>query len=100
MTGTPLLHMHGTEDGSVEYLQGMESYNALRFLKKPVIVASYPGEDHHLAKLENQKDCMSRMEQFCDRYLKGAPAPDWMVHGVPFLKKGQAARARVEGREQ
>ena len=97
---TPLLYLHGTVDGSVEYLQGMEFYNALRFLKKPIIFASYPGEDHHLAKLENQKDFMTRMEQFYDHFLKGAPAPDWMVKGVPFLKKRQAARALMESREQ
>ena len=96
---TPLLYLHGTVDGSVEYLQGMEFYNALRFLKKPIIFASYPGEDHHLAKLENQKDFMTRMEQFYDHYLKGAPAPDWMANGVPFLGKRQAARALMEGRE-
>jgi len=96
---TPLLYLHGTVDGSVEYLQGMEFYNALRFLEKPIIFASYPGEDHHLAKLENQKDFMTRMEQFYDHYLKGAPAPDWIVSGVPFLKKRQAARALMEGRE-
>jgi dipeptidyl aminopeptidase/acylaminoacyl peptidase len=97
---TPLLYLHGMEDGSVEYLQGMEFYNALRFLGKPVIFASYPGEDHHLAKLENQKDFMTRMEQFYDHYLKDAPAPDWMVHGVPFAKKRQAARALMEGRDK
>jgi len=27
------------------------------------------------------------MEQFYDHYLKGKPAPDWMVNGVLFLKK-------------
>jgi dienelactone hydrolase len=97
---TPLLYLHGTEDGSVEYLQGMEFYNALRFLGKPIIFASYPGAGHHLSKLENQKDFMTRMEQFYDHYLKGAPAPDWMVHGVPFLQKRKAAKALQVGREQ
>ncbi len=92
---TPLLYLHGTEDGSVEYLQGMEFYNALRFLGKPIIFASYPGEGHHLAKLENQIDFMTRMEQFYAHYLKGEPAPEWMVGGVPFLRKKQAARALV-----
>jgi len=95
---TPLLYLHGTADGSVEYLQGMEFYNALRFLGKPIIFASYPDAGHHLRKLENQKDFMTRMEQFYDHYLKGAPAPDWMVHGVPYLQKRQAARALMEGR--
>lgn len=92
---TPLLYLHGTEDGSVEYLQGMEFYNALRFLGKPIIFASYPGEGHHLAKLENQIDFMTRMEQFYAHYLKGEPAPEWMVGGVPFLRKKQAAQALV-----
>jgi dipeptidyl aminopeptidase/acylaminoacyl peptidase len=95
---TPLLYLHGEEDGSVEYLQGMEFYNALRFLGKPIIFASYPDQDHHLSKLENQKDFMTRMEQFYEHYLKGAPAPDWMVHGVPYLQKRQGARALMEGR--
>ena len=97
---TPLLYLHGKEDGSVEYLQGMEFYNALRFLGKPIIFASYPDQDHHLSKLENQKDFMTRMEQFYDHYLNGAPAPDWMVNGVPYLQKRQGARALMEKRER
>src|SRR5690554_7571339 len=31
----------GTNDGSTEWLQGVEFDNALRFLKQPVIVLSY-----------------------------------------------------------
>ena len=95
---TPLLYLHGEEDGSTEYLQGMEFYNALRFLGKPIIFASYPDQGHHLSKLENQKDFMTRMEQFYDHYLKGGPAPDWMSYGVPYLQKRQAARALMDGR--
>jgi dipeptidyl aminopeptidase/acylaminoacyl peptidase len=52
---TPLLYLHGKLDGSVEYLQGMEFYNALRFLGKPVIFLSYPEEGHNLRKYENQR---------------------------------------------
>lgn len=84
---TPLLYLHGMEDGSVEYLQGMEWYNALRFLGKPVIFASYPGSDHHLKKLENQIDYQTKMEEFFAHHLLGKPAPEWMTKGVPFLKK-------------
>lgn len=86
---TPLLLLHGVEDGSVEWLQAIEFYNALRFNSKNVILLSYPGEDHHLAKWENQVDFQTRMEQFYDHYLKGKPAPEWMVKGVPFLKKAK-----------
>jgi len=84
---TPLLYLHGKKDGSVEYLQGMEFYNALRFLGKPIIFLSYPDEGHNLRAYENQKDFTRRLGQFFDHYLKDKPAPDWMVNGVPFLKK-------------
>jgi len=84
---TPLLLLHGTEDGSVEWLQAIEFYNALRFLGKKVILLSYPGEGHHLSRLENKIDCQRRMEQFFDHHLKGKPAPEWMREGVPYLKK-------------
>ncbi|MCP4723571.1 MAG: prolyl oligopeptidase family serine peptidase, partial [bacterium] len=58
---TPLLYLHGKLDGSVEYLQGMEFYNALRFLEKPIIFLSYPEEGHNLKKLENQMDYTKRL---------------------------------------
>lgn len=84
---TPLLLLHGTADGSVEWLQAVEFYNALRFNEKPVILLSYPGEAHGLRRFENQKDFLVRMQQFFDHHLKGAPATDWMENGVPFLQK-------------
>jgi len=84
---TPLLLLQGVDDGSVEWLQAIEFYNALRFNGKNVILASYPGEDHHLAKHENKVDFQTRMEQFYDHYLKGSEAPSWMTKGVPFLEK-------------
>lgn len=84
---TPLLLLHGTEDGAVEWLQAIEFYNALRFNGKNVILLSYPGERHGLRKFENQKDFQTRMNQFFDRHLQGKSAPQWMTHGIPFLKK-------------
>lgn len=84
---TPLLILHGTADGSVEWLQAVEFYNALRFNGKNVILLSYPGAGHGLRKPENQKDFQLRTRQFLDHYLKGREAPDWMKEGVPFLKK-------------
>jgi dipeptidyl aminopeptidase/acylaminoacyl peptidase len=84
---TPLLYLHGVQDGSVEYLQGMEFYNALRFLEKPIIFLSYPDEGHNLKKYENQIDFTKRLWQFLDHYLKDAPAPRWMTEGVPFLRR-------------
>jgi len=89
---TPVLQLHGTDDGSVEWLQAVEFYNALRFNGKSVILLSYPGEGHGLRRHENQKDFQTRMRQFFDHHLRGKEAPRWMTHGVPFLKKPQEIR--------
>lgn len=84
---TPLLIEQGTNDGSTEWLQGVEFYNALRFLKKPVIFLSYEGEAHGYTRYDNQYDVEVRMHQFYDHHLKGMPAADWIANGVPFIKK-------------
>jgi dipeptidyl aminopeptidase/acylaminoacyl peptidase len=84
---TPFMILQGTEDGAVDWNQGLEFYNAARRLGKKVIFLSYPGEPHHLRKEENQKDFLLRMKQYFDHYLKGKPAPEWMVNGIPYLKK-------------
>lgn len=83
----PFLILHGTEDGAVDWNQGLEFYTAARRLGKEVILLSYPGEPHHLSKIENQKDFQVRMKQYFDHHLKGADAPDWMTRGIPFLEK-------------
>ena len=85
---TPFLILHGTADNAVDWHQGLELYGAARRWGKQVILLSYPGEPHHLARKENQKDFQQRMKQFFDHYLKGAPAPKWMTDGVPQTKKG------------
>ncbi len=84
---TPLLILHGTADGSVEWLQGIEFYNALRFNGKEVILLSYPGAGHGLRKYENQIDFQRRARQFLDHHLKGEPAPEWMISGIRFIDK-------------
>ena len=61
-----------------------------------MIFLSYEGEAHGFTRYENQYDFMMRLHQFYDHHLKGEPAADWIVNGVPFLKKkaptGQAAQ--------
>ncbi|MBM3420130.1 MAG: S9 family peptidase, partial [Bacteroidetes bacterium] len=84
---TPFMILHGTEDGAVDWSQGLEFYNAARRLGKEVILLSYPGENHHLAVENNSKDFLLRMKQYFDHYLKGKPAPGWMIKGVPFIEK-------------
>lgn len=89
---TPFLILHGTDDGAVDWNQGLELYTAARRLGKEVILLSYPGEPHHLEEEANQKDFQVRMKQYFDHHLKGEPAPPWMTDGVPFLEKGKEGR--------
>ena len=88
---TPFMILHGTDDGAVDWNQGLEFFNAARRLGKEVILLSYPGEPHHLTKEANQKDFQTRMRQYFDHFLMGEPAPPWMTEGVPFLRKGREA---------
>lgn len=83
---TPLLLLHNDKDGAVDFTQGVEYYNALRRLQKPVVLLQYKGENHGLAKLENRKDYAVRMMEFFDHYLKGKPMPDWLKNGIDRLK--------------
>jgi dipeptidyl aminopeptidase/acylaminoacyl peptidase len=82
----PLLMLHNDKDGAVDFTQGIEFYNALRRLKKPVVLMQYKGENHGLAKLENRKDYSVRMIEFFDHHLKGVPAPEWLSNGIDRLK--------------
>jgi hypothetical protein len=84
---TPFMILHGMEDGSVDWMQGLEYYNMARRLGKEVIFLSYAGEGHHLSRKENRIDFQIRMMQFFDHHLKGAQPAKWMVEGVPHLEK-------------
>jgi dipeptidyl aminopeptidase/acylaminoacyl peptidase len=84
---TPLLMLHNDADDAVPWSQGIEYYLALRRLNKEVYMFSYNGEAHGLRRRANQKDYTVRLQEFFDYYLKGAPKPDWMEHGIPYLNK-------------
>ena len=83
---TPLLLLHNDKDGAVDFTQGVEYFNTLRRLQKPVVMLQYKGENHGLVKPENRKDYAIRMKEFFDHYLMGKPAADWWTAGVPHLK--------------
>ena len=79
---TPLLMMANDKDGAVDWTQSIEYYNTLRRLGKPVVMLSYKGENHHLAKPENKKDYTVRVKEFFDSYLNDKEAPKWWLEGV------------------
>ncbi|MEC9241884.1 MAG: prolyl oligopeptidase family serine peptidase, partial [Gemmatimonadota bacterium] len=91
---TPLLMMFGTNDGAVEYNQGVEFYNAARRLGKDMVMLSYDGENHGLAREPNQRDYHSRILQWFGHYLKGEPAPAWITGGVPFIEQKDGLQAK------
>jgi len=84
---TPCLILHNDEDGAVPWYQGIEFIMTLRRLSKPAWMFNYNGEDHGLRQRVNQKDYTIRMQEFFDHYLKGAPAPDWMINGIQAWEK-------------
>ena len=84
---TPLLMIHNDEDYAVPWYQGIEYYLALRRLNKQVYMFNYNGERHGLRKRINQKDYTRRLQEFFDHFLKGAPAPEWMEKGIPYLQR-------------
>jgi dienelactone hydrolase len=95
---TPLMILHNDRDGAVDFTQGVEYFNTLRRMQKPVIMLEYIGENHGLAKPVNQRDYTVRMREYFDHYLMGAPAPDWMVSGVPRLKMDEHLKERAKGK--
>lgn len=97
---TPLILLHNDKDGAVDWNQGIEYFNTLRRLQKPVVMLQYKGENHGLRKPENQKDYTIRMREFFDHYLKGKPAPKWWTEGVPHLKMDEHLEKRLEKKKE
>jgi len=93
---TPLVILHNDKDGAVDWNQGIEYFNTLRRLKKPVVMLEYVGENHGLRKPVNRKDYGVRMREFFDHYLKGAPAPGWWEQGVSYLDLKDYLKARAK----
>jgi dipeptidyl aminopeptidase/acylaminoacyl peptidase len=89
---TPLLIEVGDSDGTVFWHQGIELYNAARRAKKDVVLLVYGGEDHGLRQKANQLDYHRRILEWFGHYLKGDPAPPWIVSGVTFLDKDKLVK--------
>lgn len=97
---TPLILLHNDKDGAVDWNQGIEYFNTLRRLQKPVVMLQYKGENHGLRKPENMKDYTIRMREFFDHHLKGKDAPDWWNEGVPHLKMEEHLKKRLEDKKE
>jgi dienelactone hydrolase len=84
---TPLIMLHNDADDAVPWYQGIEYFLALRRLNKEVYLFNYNGQPHGLRNPAATRDYTMRMQQFFDHHLKGAPMPEWMAKGVPYLER-------------
>jgi dipeptidyl aminopeptidase/acylaminoacyl peptidase len=84
---TPLLLMHNDQDDAVPWYQGVELFLALRRFGKEAYLFNYNGEFHGLRRRHDQRDWAVRMQQFFDHHLKGAPKPEWMEKGIPYIDR-------------
>ena len=84
---TPLLIAFGDQDGAVDFNQGVELYNAARLAGKQFVMLVYPGENHGLAKKENQVDYHYRIREWFGHYLRGDEPAKWIVEGQKHLDR-------------
>lgn len=89
---TPLLMAQGTEDGAVDFNQGVEFYNAARRADKDFVFLVYNGENHGFTREPNQRDYHRRIIEWFAHYLKGEPPADWIQQGVPYLDQLETSR--------
>lgn len=79
---TPLLSWTGNEDYHLDWHQSIAFYLALRRLNKKHILLLYPKEGHVLYNPVNRLDLMQRTLDWFGYYLKGDPAPEWIIKGT------------------
>jgi len=94
---TPVLILQNDADDAVPWYQGIEFFLALRRLGKEVYFINYNGQPHGIRNRADQKDYTIRMQQYFDHFLKGAPAPDWMTKGVPYLERDKTELSKLNG---
>lgn len=84
---TPLLVAFGTNDGAVDWHQGIEMFTTMRRLEKPYIMLVYDGENHSLAKKENQLDYTKKVNEFFNHHLLGTEPQEWITSGKKYIEK-------------
>jgi dipeptidyl aminopeptidase/acylaminoacyl peptidase len=87
----PLLLSVGDHDGASDWHQDIELYNSARRAGKNCVMLVYEGENHAVAQKANQLDYHRRINAWFDHYLKGAPAENWINHGVSVLERERSA---------
>ncbi len=84
---TPMMFILGDADYRTPPTSGGEQlFRALKFMKEPVVMVRFPGEDHELSRSGQPWHRVERLENIVgwfDRYLDGAAKPEYdVVPGV------------------
>lgn len=91
---TPLLLIHSKSDDNVPFEQSLAFFRALRSLGKRSWLLQYDDAGHIglntsiVGKPYGNCDFCTRQLQFFNHYLKGEPAPKWMLNGISARLKG------------
>lgn len=94
---TPLLVYFGTKDGAVDFNQGVELYTTMRRMGNPFVMLVYEGANHHLSRDENRIDYATRAFQWYAYYLRGEEPADWILEGLPYIKRPAIKEKLKEG---
>jgi dipeptidyl aminopeptidase/acylaminoacyl peptidase len=81
--------LHNDMDDAVPWEQGIELFLALRRHGKEAWFFNYNQERHGLRRRADLEDYTLRLWQFFDHYLRGAPIPEWMAKGIPYLERDE-----------
>ena len=79
---TPLMIIHSEEDWRTPIGQGEMLFRALKYLKRPVVMVRFPGENHELSRsgapsrrVQNQE----HIRKWFDHWMHGKPSPEYGV---------------------
>jgi dienelactone hydrolase len=92
---TPLLLIHSKSDETVPFEQSLAFFRALRSMGKRSWLLQYDDAGHIglntsiVGKPNSNCDMCTRQLQFFNHYLKGEPAPLWMLDGISAREKGK-----------
>jgi dipeptidyl aminopeptidase/acylaminoacyl peptidase len=85
---TPVLFKHNKDDDAVPFYQSLQYFRLLRRLGKKAWLLQYENGGHGIREGKYNEDLMTRVSQFFNHFLKGAPAPVWLTNDItPESKK-------------
>ena len=90
--------MRNDMDDAVPWYQGIEMFVGMRRLGKEAYLINYNNDVHNPREPREPEGHRDAHAAVLRHHLKGTPAPDWMVKGIPFLRRAAtSSRPRIAG---